>query len=468
MKTFLQSLLDLFTSCLVVVTIWLIIRYPNFAPYFYILFGICLLLFHISKFLFFEILVLFTSIFTGFLYIFFLPLSNNVIIIGEILSFVLWYILLVNIDETKEKKFVLLSEKKESLEKKIGEIEYNISSLRTEIQNNFVKTQNYKIVEEIINKLSSFTTTEQIKSYLLDIFGKMFPRFITKIYISSVDKQIDFIDQSMISFSDKNVTYVSDLSKHTLSLEQYKISGIQQIKEILIKNNINSFICFKLQSSKQKEIVGYLIVYSKHRIDEDSFRLVLLLSPYIEIAISNAMLYENIKELAITDTLTGLYVQRYFKELLTEKIKIFSYYKKPLSMAMFDIDNFKQINDTYGHNVGDETLIRFANILTTRLRETDIISRYGGDEFAIIFPNTDLNNAKNICEEIRDLVLKETIVVSKTTMVTGTTSTRTKFFVSCGVSLYSEKFKTAEEFIDHVDKLLYKAKQSGKNKVVWE
>jgi len=362
----------------------------------------------------------------------------------------------------------LLFEKKENLEKKISEIEYNINNLQTEMQNNLVKTQNYKIIEEVINKLSSFTTTEQIKFYLSEIFSKMFPRFVTKIYISNDDKQIDFTTQKLISFSEKNIVYVSDLTTYLPSVEQYKISDVHQTKEILLKNNINSFICSKMWDSKQKEVIGYLIIYSKHKIEEESFRLFLLLSSYIEITISNAKLYENIKELAITDSLTGLYVQNYFKELLTEKLKMYNYYKKTLAMAMFDIDNFKQINDTYGHNVGDEVLVKFSNILTTRLRETDVISRYGGDEFAVIFPNTDLNNAKSICEEIRILVMKEVIVVPKVSTSIGTTSTRTKFCVSCGVSLYSEKFNSVEEFIDYVDKLLYKAKQSGKNKVVWE
>jgi len=468
MKTLLHSLLDLFAFSLLIITIWLIIRFPHHLPYLYFLFGICLLLFHISKFLFFEILLLFISTSVGILCIYFLPSLNNIIIIAEGISFILWWILLVNIDTMKEKKFVLLSEERENLEKKIAELKHNIDSIQFEIRNNFVKTQNYKMVEEIINKLSSFTSTEQIKSYLSDIFNKLFPRFVTKIYISNNATQIDpVIDQQLISFSDKNIVYISDLSTYIPFVEQHKISEFQQIKEVLLKNKINSFVCCKLYSVKQNEILGYLIVYSKYKIDEESYRLILLLSSYIEIAILNVKLYENIKELAITDSLTGLYVQRYFKELLAEKLKISKFYKKPLVFAMFDIDNFKQINDTYGHNVGDEVLVRFANLLTARLRETDVISRYGGDEFAVIFPNTDLNNAKNICEEIRNLVINEKIVIPKT-IIGSSSSVRIKFFVSCGLGAYSEKFNTLEEFIDYVDKLLYKAKQTGKNRVVWE
>ena len=144
MKTFLQSILDLLTFSLLIITIWLIIRYPEHLPFIYFLFGICLLLFHVSKFLFFEILVLFISIFVGFLCIYFLPSINNIIIIAEIIFFILWWVMLMNIDEMKEKKYILLSEEKENLEKKIAEIKYDINSLQIEIQNNLLK---HKIIK---------------------------------------------------------------------------------------------------------------------------------------------------------------------------------------------------------------------------------------------------------------------------------------------------------------------------------
>ena len=468
MKEFIQSVLDLITFCLAIFTIWLIIRYPNYIGNLYILFGVCLLLSHLSKFLFFEILVVFVGIFIGFLCIYFLPSSTHLIIISEMISLILWYVLLMHLDEMKEKKQVSFFEEKENLEKNIGEIKYNINYLQTETQKNLLKIQNYRIVEEIINKLSSFTTFEEISSYLSEMFVRLFPRYICKIYIENYTKQVDQIDQKILMLLEKDVVYISDLSSYSPSLEPHKIVEFRQIKEYLLRNEIQSVVCIKLRSEKQNVVLGYLVFYSRYKIEEESFRLILLLSSYIEIAISNVRLYESVKELAITDSLTGLYVQRYFKELLTEKLKMFKYYKKPLTMAMFDIDNFKQINDTYGHNVGDEVLIKFASILTTRLRETDIIARYGGDEFVVVFPNTDLNNARNICEEIRNLVMKETVVVPKSTVSEKLGFTRVKFYISCGVSSYSEKFATAEEFIDHVDKLLYKAKQSGKNRVVWE
>jgi len=467
MKEFIQILSDLVAFCLTILTTWLILKYPDYIGSLYLLFGISLLLFHISRFLFFEILVLFVSIFIGFLCIYFFTSSAHIIIM-EMLILILWYALLMYLDGIREKKQILFFEEKENLEKNIGKIKYDIEHLKAEIQKNLIKIQNYKIVEEIINKLSSFTTFEEITSFLSDIFIKLFPQCICKICIENYTKQISEVEQKILSLLEKDVLYVFDLSTYSpFSLEPHKFFEFYQIKQYLLKNKIQSFVCIKLYNEKRNSILGYLIFYSKYKIKEESYRLMLFLSSYVEIAISNIRLYESVKELAITDSLTGLYVQRYFKELLNEKIKIYKYYKKPISLAMFDIDNFKQINDTYGHNVGDEVLIKFASILTSRLRETDIIARYGGDEFVVVFPNTDLDKAKNICEEIRNLVIKEPVVVHKN-ITSSLNVKRVKFFVSCGVGMYSEKFATIEEFIDYVDKLLYKAKQCGKNKVVWE
>jgi diguanylate cyclase (GGDEF)-like protein len=131
---------------------------------------------------------------------------------------------------------------------------------------------------------------------------------------------------------------------------------------------------------------------------------------------------------------------------------------------MIDIDNFKNINDTYGHNAGDDVLVRFADILKSRLRETDIISRYGGDEFGIILFDADVKNSFKIVEEIRNIVLND-VVVSKD-LIKGRDK-KIKFSISCGVLEYNKNF-SAEEFIDLVDKLLYKAKTLGKNRTVYE
>ena len=107
-----------------------------------------------------------------------------------------------------------------------------------------------------------------------------------------------------------------------------------------------------------------------------------------------------LSEQATHDWLTGLHNRRYFEESLTDHTEAATRYDRPLALLLFDIDHFKTINDTHGHAVGDETLRQFANLLTRTARKADIVCRYGGDEFAVILPETGTSNAWNFAERV--------------------------------------------------------------------
>lgn len=459
MKRIVQSVLEVISFLGAAVITWLLIRNPSYAVYIYPGFGACIMIFHLCEDLFLELLLLFVSIFIGLVSIILLPKEISsfyrIVLLIETLMLLMWYFLLFKLDTYLEKQRGLWTERKESKEKEISTLSVEINSLREHTFNSMIKIQNYKFIGEVINKLVSLQKCTQLSEYIVEVFSKLFPRCKTNLYIGG--SEVDGI----LSYFGRDVIYLSDVS---LS-ERYLYKSVIPVDDL---EKIKSIIIIKLTNPKNNEVEGHLVVYStESTILEDDFRLILLLSSYINIAITNIKMFEYVKQLAITDTLTGLFVQKYFKELLTEEIKLARYYNKPIILAMFDIDNFKQINDTYGHNVGDEVLIRFANILKTRLRETDVIARYGGDEFAVIFPNITVDDAKNVCEEIRSTVLKEAIVLSKYTNHTvHQLSTRVKFAISCGIGAYTSKFSSAEEFINYVDGLLYKAKQTGKNKIV--
>ncbi|MDD5060318.1 MAG: diguanylate cyclase [Candidatus Omnitrophica bacterium] len=152
-------------------------------------------------------------------------------------------------------------------------------------------------------------------------------------------------------------------------------------------------------------------------------------------------------DLAIKDGLTGLFNRRYFNELINIEIKRLSRSPASLSLLMLDIDNFKNYNDTKGHQAGDELLKGAAKILKSSVRSVDMVCRYGGEEFIIILPQTDKSAAQIIAERVRvqiGLYLPTT--------------------VSIGVSTFPDDSRETEQLIKKADNALYQAKQTGKNK----
>lgn len=165
---------------------------------------------------------------------------------------------------------------------------------------------------------------------------------------------------------------------------------------------------------------------------------------------------EKLVELSKRDDLTKIYNRRYLMETLRFEIEKVLRYRTPLSFAIFDLDHFKSVNDTYGHSTGDLVLKQFSELLLGRLRKTDVLGRYGGEEFAIALTGTPLSKALSICDELRELV-SQTQFGNEDSPVWITTSAG----AACLVDSMS-----LEVLIDLADKSLYRAKESGRDQVV--
>ncbi|MFN3550962.1 MAG: GGDEF domain-containing protein, partial [Endomicrobiia bacterium] len=446
MKNFFLALFEIIVLLSFPLIAWLMVKFPNYIIFIYAIFAINIILFHFLKSSFLEILTLVLSVFVGMVVILLLPYSTDRILISlEMLGLIASYFILFKLDENYERQKTLLVEKKENFEKEVSLLKIDLEKMQEEIYNNIVRIQNYKSLEEIVSKLSSFNDIKQLKKFLNEVFKNLLPNSVSRLYLSeeNIKKDEENIDNILIDYCIKEggLFYLPQ----TTQWVEEKCDNLQLKKYLQKRKVIKSIFCIKLESPNEQKILGYIVCYSENYISEDTIRLISLLSTYVSMTISNIYLINYMEELAITDSLTGLYVQRYFKELLTEEIKIARHYNRELSLAIFDIDNFKQINDAYGHNAGDEVLIKFASILKTRLRETDIISRYGGDEFAVIFPDTENTSALGICEKIRNIVENEVVVIPKELIKKEekSGSVRIKFFVSCGVCGFSDKFSSA-------------------------
>ena len=168
--------------------------------------------------------------------------------------------------------------------------------------------------------------------------------------------------------------------------------------------------------------------------------------------------YEQTEKSAVTDGLTGLFNSAYFRQALRRELQRARRHKLELSLILFDIDDFKRVNDTHGHPAGDGVLVEVARAIRHGLREVDVAARYGGEEFAIILPDTPPEGAYIVAERVRrELETRSQFAPAKLRITT-----------SGGIASFPVDASGADELIQHADDALYRAKVQGKNRIVIE
>lgn len=214
----------------------------------------------------------------------------------------------------------------------------------------------------------------------------------------------------------------------------------------------------------------FTLGFERDRLNEFNYwrlisrNLFMLITAYgISLIITEVKKYDEMHKrefkLARTDKLTGLANRHYFDQKLEEEALYADYARKPLNILMFDIDNFKKFNDTYGHIWGDKLLSMFGDIVMQNIRKTDIPVRYGGEEFIVIIGDLDMATVKGIGDRIRNQLEKQNLNM-------GNEYTKCKVTVSCGIAQYPTHAKDIKEVVNYADKALYYAKEIGKNIVV--
>lgn len=204
--------------------------------------------------------------------------------------------------------------------------------------------------------------------------------------------------------------------------------------------------------------VGMLVLARSTPIDADAERLVGLVRPMLSVSLNNALAHERIQRLATLDALTGLYNRRFGLTRLREEFKRAIRAEMPLSVAMFDIDHFKSVNDTYGHLVGDRVLAAVSAAARRTLREGDVLIRYGGEEFLVLLIGASAEDAALIAERIRR-------AVAETTIADGAQSIRvTTSIGTC--SMPADGIDSEDDLVEQADSALYAAKESGRDRVI--
>jgi len=269
--------------------------------------------------------------------------------------------------------------------------------------------------------------------------------FSTPIYYKDLFKGVLVLDLSV----DKLLHSGGEVSQYIQLLDSDKYQRFEQYRFMqpvnLSDTDFTYFLYYK--SSMKDELIRF--------ISHDIKALTLIAVTYILTLLSMFYYQSRLSQryysnLAKQDPMTGLYNRRGFEMSLQDRVV-----KKFVGFALYDIDDFKQINDVFGHDVGDEAIIYVAKILNKSVRDSDIVSRFGGEEFVICINADSISSLESVCERVR-----KSIQDSSEKIVTG------GFTVSGGaIIMEAERDFTFENIIKKADELLYKAKQEGKNRV---
>lgn len=187
--------------------------------------------------------------------------------------------------------------------------------------------------------------------------------------------------------------------------------------------------------------------------DDLDLKLFTAFANQVTVALENARLYN----LAVYDGLTGIFDRRYFNAWITTEYARVKRYGTQLSFIILDIDHFKQVNDTHGHQAGDYVLKTLSALIKNRIRKSDLFARYGGEELVLVLPETEMKVAIGLAEQHRKLIEKTDFIFN---------NRKIPVTISLGVSSYQDRpEETVDQFIENADKMLYLAKESGRNQV---
>ncbi|UCD15261.1 MAG: GGDEF domain-containing protein [Candidatus Omnitrophota bacterium] len=246
---------------------------------------------------------------------------------------------------------------------------------------------------------------------------------------------------------------------HSLLVKELKSDFRFDYNKVIpfIKRGMASFIASPL--SLGEKVIGVVRAESRElaAFSMEDLRILRSICDLGAVVLERANLFKRTQELAIKDSLTGLFLKNYFFERLDEEINRAHTKGADIGLLMVDIDDFKKINDTYGHVVGDLVLKKLTKVLREVIGNAgNVISRFGGEEFVIFFVECNRGRLLSIAEQIRCLTQEAVITFRRR---------RVRFTVSLGVSFYPQDARDGIELVDKADKRLYKAKAEGKNRV---
>lgn len=328
-------------------------------------------------------------------------------------------------------------------------IKYAAPFISLKVQNLILNDKMQKNVNfhETMKNIAKIIESQYELNYVIPIIGEMIDKFFTDylLYIFLRDENVE-----------KNVL------AWPMACKDNKILDIIDNFETEILSEDKKMLALPLKSENKE--VGVLVAKSTdENITDKDIEYLTQLSSQIATTINRANVYAEILKHATLDALTGFYNRNQLEERIKQEVANAKRQKAPLCGIMTDIDFFKNVNDTYGHAVGDLVLKDIAKIIRGQLREYDIAGRYGGEEFSILLPFTKIDEAEKVAERLRASIENKVIDISK---VDPDSETKT-IQVTISLGIYEMKEDdNDEDLLKKADKALYQAKNTGRNKVV--
>jgi diguanylate cyclase (GGDEF)-like protein len=331
-----------------------------------------------------------------------------------------------------------------------------------ETEKQFENEKQKRVFEETLRNVTrAITSTLDLEEVLGKILEAMsqFVSFDRSVVLLSEGG--DFVVKASDGY---DAAKVAEGAKVDIIQDEF-IERITQSRRVVISNDLETR--FLEGNSEGRILAGIPIIYRDEllgvivmncRNENLSETLLFTLAGQAGVAIQNARLFEKINAMATMDGLTGLNNRRYFFDLAEREFVRCKRYGSPFSVFMIDIDHFKKINDSYGHAVGDMVLVHLARRLKVLVRESDIIGRYGGEEFAVFLPETTLEIAAVVAERIRREIENGAVHTEKSGDI--------RFTLSIGVGAFTEEARNVAEIFETADRGLYEAKEAGRNRVV--
>ena len=347
----------------------------------------------------------------------------------------------ITIRDVTERKCIEIQEKEQRL---FSEALARIAALL----NSSLKLED--VLENILNQAANVVPHDTVNIALLNKEGRLhyekvrgYEKYGASDAILRIEVTVDEIPNLKLMAESGKPLIVND----TYTDPQWRsdIPGIAWIRSYMGAPIVN-----------QGVLLGFinLDAATPHFFEEKHMHRLQAFADQAAIAIRNAQLFEEKENLSIKDDLTGLYNHRYFYECAEREMQRSLRYHKDFSLIMMDIDHFKKVNDRYGHQAGDELLQNVANNCLSSLRKSDILCRFGGDEFITLLPETNKNDALKIARRIREVAASSIFHVKQD---------KFNITLSLGVAAKDDACSSVDALVSAADEALYKAKKAGRN-----